>query len=236
MRQRICEAIRAGFPNVWLFLAGDGMSNPNGGYNDPVGWTYGYEWLMANLQRIITSLQPLDGADPSSDDARDLTQYILFCPGYDGVFYGWGNNPNDCVEAFGKLFRSILPNGYLAIEHTTGNIPIGNGPADYAPGGSMQNFDVIFSEFDNQPTPDNDSYWQVAARLLGPAYVRPPDQPSWDDPPPAPFYLKYPTPRGPFYANALEYYAYPWVRKAVTTAQVEAKRQAMRGLGYTLVG
>lgn len=233
-RARICEIIRAGFPNIWLFLAGDGMSNPAGGYNDPVGWTYGFEWLMDHLAEVITSLQPLPGALLGSDDAIDLTKYILFCPGYDAVFYGW-TDADQRVAEFGRYFRTLLPDGYLAIEHDIGHIPIGNGPSDWAPGGAMQNFDVVFSEFDNQPTPDNDSYWQVAARLLGPAYIRPADQPPDDDPPPAPFYLLHPTPRGPVYAHALEYWAYPFVRGAVTAAEVQDKRRLMRGLGYALV-
>ena len=65
-------------------LGGDGLGNgPD--YNDPVGRTYGNGWLMANLERMIRALQG-DG----TPGRPDLTPYILFRPGWDAVFYGWG--------------------------------------------------------------------------------------------------------------------------------------------------
>lgn len=217
----VAEILAHGFTPM-LFLAGDGQSNPDGGYNDPVGMTYGHDWLMRHLPSVVTALQ---------GGPTDLAQHVLFIPGFDGVFYGW--EPEQ-VAAFGALFRQLLPNGYLGIEHNTGHLPVGNGPADYAPSGPMQAYDVILSEFD-KPL-GQDSTWQVAARMLGPAYNRPADQPAGDDPPPAPFYLAAGTPRGKFYTCGFEFLTYWWVRSQVTVVEVAAARQSLRNLGYQWVG
>jgi hypothetical protein len=105
---------------VDLPLAGDGMSKSPapgpGEYNDPVGNTYGFEWLMNNLDRIVKGLKG-DGT-PSRPD---LTPFIIFRAGWDAVFYGWSPGPGEVpdlqptrVKKFGELFRSLLPSGYLA--------------------------------------------------------------------------------------------------------------------------
>jgi hypothetical protein len=228
----ICtEVITAGF-FVDMPLAGDGMGD-GPGYNDPVGNTYGYEWLMANLPRIVAGLQG-DGTVP------DLTPYILFRPGWDSCFYGW-SIPNevpdqqpDRVRQFGALFRSLLPNGYLAIEHTPGNIPCGEGGTDYQPGGLMRAYDTILSEFN---TVHEDSCWQVVARMV-PHYNRPSDQPSGDDPNP-PFYLAPGTERGPYFYVAFEPTiggVYQWCRGNCSLEDVQAVRAYLRGLGCVLTG
>ncbi len=222
----IClEVIGAGF-FVDMPLAGDGMGD-GPGYNDPVGNTYGYGWLMSNLPRLL-------------DGLRDLAPYIIFRPGWDGVFYGWGVNGEvpdqqpDRVRKFGELFRSILPTGYLAIEHTPGNIPCGEGGQDFAPGGLMRNFDTILSEFN---TVHEDSCWQVVARMV-PSYNRPSDQPSGDDPHP-PFYLAPGTERGPYFYVAFEPTkggVYEWCRGYCSIEDVNAVRSYLRGLGCVLTG
>lgn len=209
------EIVRAGFTPM-LFLAGDGQSNPAGGYNDPVGQTYGHQWLMAHLSAVTESL-------------GDLCAYVLFLPGFDGIFYGW--DPAQ-VAAFGVRFRELLPNGYLGIEFNTGHLPVGNGPGDYAPGGPMQAYDVIVCEFDRPLT--QDSTWQIAARLLGPAYRRPAEEPAGDDPTP-PFYLKDGTPRGPYFTVAYEYDTYYWVR-GLPASEVDASRAYLRAIGFSEVG
>jgi hypothetical protein len=226
------ETIAAGF-FVDMPLAGDGLgSGPD--YNDPVGRTYGYQWLMANLARILAGLQG-DGTAARPD----LTPYIIFRPGWDAVFYGWGiegevpDRQPDRVRDFGALFRSLLPNGYLSIEHTPGHIPCGEGGSDYAPGGLMWAYDTILSEFQ---TVHQDSCWQVVGRMVQP-YHRPPDQPDWDDPNP-PFYLV-PSDRGERFYVAFEPTqggVYQWCRGLCTLAEVQAVRQYLRNMGCTLTG
>lgn len=220
-RELVEEIIRNGFIPV-VFLAGDGQSNPNGGYNDSIGWTYGYQWLYANMERLIGNIAVYS--------AQDLSPYIVWSPGFDGVFYGWFPSQ---VGAFGSRFRQLLPNGYLALEHNIGHIPVGNGPVDYAPGGLVSSYDVILTEFDPYDL-HQDSTWQIAARLLGPRWRRPSDMPAGDDPSP-PWYLAPGTPRGLYYTNAFEYDTYFWVRNRATAAQVDQHRQYLKSLGYPIV-
>lgn len=221
------EAINEGFL-IDLRLAGDGRSkarNPDGSYpyNDPVGLTYGHEWLMENLPRIVAAF-------------KHLAPYIIFVPGYDGVFYGWGDPPDkpdlqpDRVMAFGKLFRSLLPNGVLGLEFSAGHIPLGEGGGDYQPGGRMQDFDVIYGEFD----PFNyhqDSTWQIVGRLA-PEYHRPPDQPPDDDRGvEGKRYLAVPNPRGPWFFIAFEILTYNWVRGRNSPQDIAAYRQYFADMG-----
>lgn len=187
-------------------LAGDGLSNPQRTYNDPQGWTYGCEWLMENLARIISPMINYNG--------RDLTKWIIFTPGYDGVFYGWGREgevpdlqPQRVID-FGRLFRSILPNGYLAIEHTQGKIPVGEGSDNWLPGGVLDAYDTLLSEFDAFDL-HQDSTWQIVGRCARP-YIRPADQPSGDDPNPD-FYM-HDCSRGKRFYILYEYKTYRWVR------------------------
>lgn len=91
---------------------------------------------------------------------------------------------------------------------------------------------MVLQEFPGPPT--GDQVWQVAARELGPSYVRPPDQPSGDDPNP-PYYLAGGTPRGPWFAVAFEYDEYRWVRNLVTATQNQQERQYLAALGYARV-
>lgn len=219
-RARVEECLEEGFL-VDVRLAGDGQSNPAGGYNDPVGKTYGHQWLMANLSRVVDAL---DGVHDS----------VIFCPGYDGVFYGW---TPDQVNAFGQRFRSLLPNGYLALEFSAGVTHLGNGAADYGPGGALQAFDLFYGDFFGW-LPNGtagDQVWQVVARMIGPAYRRPPDQPAQDDPSP-PFYLRAGTPRGPYVYNALEFDAFRWVRSQVTADIVRQERAYFQSIGCRYTG
>jgi hypothetical protein len=196
-------------------LAGDGMSvnqSPDyKEYNDPQGWTYGFEWLMDNLARIIDPLTNYEG--------HDLTRFICFVPGYDGVFYGWGINgevpdhqPQRVID-FGNRFRTYLLEGNLGLEHTTGNIPVGSGPPDWLE--PLDAYDTLLSEY-NPFNLHEDSTWQVVARCSRP-YVRPSDQPSGDDPNP-PFYLV-DCSRGKRFYIMYELLTYLWVRNEVSIEQ-----------------
>jgi hypothetical protein len=253
------EIIADGF-FVDAALGGDGLGNgPD--YNDPVGRTYGHGWLMANLERMLLACKG-DG----TADRPDLTQYIIYRPGWDAVFYGWGgtestqryhhrhgglrwrfvhharptptaaelDDQQQRVKDFGLLFRSILPAGYLSIEHTPGNIPCGEGGGDYSAGGIMTTFDTILSEYN---TVHEDSYWQIVRRMISP-YHRPPDQPAGDDPHP-PFYLAPGSPRGPYFYCAFEPTkngVYEWCRGRCTRDAMQQEDVYMRNTGVTLTG
>lgn len=222
-KARVREAICAGLC-VDLALGGDGRSkpkNPDGSYpyNDPVGDTYGFEWLMDNLAHIISAFRGDSGS--ACPDGEDLTPYIIFRPGYDGVFYGWGDDSDGIdrqpqrVMDFGAKFRSILPHGQVSLEFN--HLPAGDGGAVFAHG--LPDYDTLMPEFDNWPSTGGPA-WQFSARLLGSNYRMPQDQrdaiahgpsdpqfPAANDPHP-PFVLV-PTPRGQQFACAFEYAKYP---------------------------
>ncbi len=227
--ETICDGFFLDVP-----LGGDGLgAGPD--YNDPVGRTYGQQWLMDNLSRIVTGLQG-DGTEAKPD----LTPYMIFRPGWDGVFYGW-SNPGETpdpqpgrVRDFGELFRSLLPNGYLAIEHTPGNIPCGEGGSDYGAGGLMTTYDTIMSEFN---TVHENSCWQIVGRMVSP-YNRPPDQPAGDDPHP-PFYLAPGTPRGPYFYVGFEPTkggVYEWCRGRCSEQDVIDTRNYLKAIGCQFTG
>jgi hypothetical protein len=258
-RQIATEIICDGF-FIDCPLGGDGLgSGPD--YNDPVGRTYGWQWLMANLERMMRALQG-DG----TTERPDLTPYMIVRPGWDAVFYSWGGSAQKSmvplrwwrqrlqerggtpvqlsttqlddqqqrVKSFGELFRRILPNGYLAIEHTPGNIPVGEGGGDYQPGGLMTTFDTIMGEYD---TFHEDSYWQIGGRMIRP-WNRPPDQPAGDDPHP-PMYLSQDSPRGPFFYVVFEPTrpgVYEWCRGRCTREQMQQEDAYIRASGATLTG
>lgn len=219
------EAIAEGFL-IDLRLAGDGRSkpkNPDGTYpyNDPYGWTYGYEWLMENFPRIAEAFRP-------------IYKYVVFVPGYDGVFYGWGEDTDgvdrqpERVMNFGKLFRSIFSDGVLGLEFSTGHVPLGESTTDYAPGGRMQDYDVLYGEF-NPWNYHESSTWQIVGRLVQP-YTRPADQNDGDVYPP-PFYLAHPNARGPWYFIAFEILTFEWVRGKCGPEEPAAYLKYFRDMG-----
>ena len=216
-RALVAEVIANGFFPV-LFLAGDGESPSGGGYNDPNGWSYGYQWLTDHLPQIVASLQ----------QPVDLTPYCILVPGWDGVTPVW--QPAE-IDAYLAQARSLLPHGYLGLEIAAGAADWGSGAGNYT-SAAGQALDLVLQEFPGPPT--GDQVWQVAARELGPAYVRPSDEPAGDDPNP-PFFLAGGTPRGPWYAVAYEFDEYRWVRGQVTAAQIQQERQYLGSLGYAHV-
>jgi len=201
------EIIQNGFIPVIAYDGDDG-DNPVDGYPN-----------AARQAPILANLL-------ASSQLGDLNPYAVYARLWDSVFYG--SSPAN-IQAFGKLFRSILPNGYLAIEFNIGHIPVGNGPADYAPGGMMTDYDVILAEYPDWPT-TGDAVWQVNARLLGPDYHRPSDQPSTDDPNP-PYYLASPSPRGPYAAICFERGEYGWTHGQLSLSQIEAQNTYYRAMG-----
>jgi hypothetical protein len=225
LRALVLEAINAGF-YVRLGLAGDGESEAScADYNDPVGHTYGRQCAQNSILPAVLDILDDTPGQPA------LSPYCVFITGYDSVFYSW--SPQEVAD-FATAFRKLRPNGYLGIEFNTGHIPVGNGPSDYGPTGLMSGYDLILGEFNNWPT-TGDAAWQVIARMVGPPYVRAPDQPIGDDPNP-PYYLKTPSARGKYYFDCLEWAEYDWVRNRVSAAQIDAGRAYYKAMGCPLVG
>lgn len=185
------EALSLGFAGVWLFLDGDDGQA-------------GYPVAVAQAGALGPALGP-------------LVKYVAVFPGWDGVFYGY--TPQQ-VAGFASAARAA---GfiYVGVEGSTGHIPVGNGSADYEPGGLMNGYDIILGEFNDGEF--DDSVWQVLPRM-GRPYNRPANQPVWDDPNP-PFYLATPSPRGPYYFRIFEYYIYGWVRNTPASVVAASKAQ-----------
>jgi len=221
------ETILAGFTPL-IALDGDAGEDP----------TYGYPNAARQLPILVALLK--------TSRYGDLNAYVLIGALYDGVFYGW---TPEHIGDFGQQFRALSPNGYLAIEHSSGHIPCGEGNQDWLPvsaggTGRMLGYDVLLSEFDYaNSVPPNDTIWQIAARTLGPSYRRPPDQPADDDPgSPFPvgsgkYYLSAGTPRGPWFVVAFEWEGtYFRVRNQSTVGQEAARRRYMQAAGYRYTG
>lgn len=204
----VADAISHGF-FVWVYFDGDGN---------------GDEWKNAYRQ------WPIAYYALHNSQFGDLTRYVVFRPGWDGVFYGWGHTDSETrqlIKGFGVAVRNLCPDCYLAIEFNTGHIPIGEGPSDYQQNGDMTTFDVLDVEFNDSNIHD-DNTWQILGRLLGPNYKRPVDQVG--DPTP-PNYLGVPTPRGRWYVNCFEYAEYEWVRSIWTTQQIQNMRDYLKSVG-----
>jgi hypothetical protein len=207
---------------VRLFLAGDGQG-AGPGYNDPVGRTYGHDWLMANFERVVASL-------------GWRAQFIQFIPGYDAIFYGW--SPEQ-VAAFGALFEASVrvkyPHAVLVLEHDIGHPPLGDGALNYGVGTQMAAYDIVASEYngqggDTQCLVHDDNVWQINGRLRYPddPYNRPPDQPAHDDPNPPGYFAD--SARGPILHECMEWATYYDVRGWCTPAGIEHDRAYLRAM------
>ena len=161
---------------------------------------------------------------------KDWNYEVLYGRLWDGVFSPTASSSPENIQAFGTAFRQLLPLGFLGIEHGPGYIPVGGGPADYAPGGKMDAYDVVMGEY-NQP-PNDDATWQVLGRMIRP-YTRPPDQPQGDDLNP-PFYLV-DSPRGPRYYIAFETGEYEFVRGQISVDTLKQQGQYLRNMGAKFV-
>lgn len=232
IRRRIEFIVQRGL-KVVFFLAGDGLSAPKNAdgsypYNDPQGWTYGYEWLMEWFPKFANYINGSRTAE------RDLSKYILFFPGFDGVFYGWSKPETPDLQPmrvinFGRMFRQALPNGYLGIEHTPGNIPVGEGQENWKTNGDMDAFDVLLSEFNKNLR--EDTCWQIVARFVA-IYYRPADQTTPDSPT---YYFIQPSSRGPRVYIRGEFKTYWWVRDQVSLDQVNEDRNYLQSMGEGIV-
>lgn len=212
------EVLTEGF-YLDLRLPGDGESPDyqGGGDKDPNN-PYGRGWLMANFPRIYEAL-------------ADLAPWIVWCPGYDGVWYGW-DGPEKVREWWRLARRVIGPKGHLGQMFRMGVCHLGDGGETFT-SEAGQCLDVIYQEFPWPWGSDMQAIWQVSQRLLGPAYRAPDDQLDYV---PSPFYLERGTPRGPFFAVAQEYDTYGWVRAKLSASAVMDHRRYLTRLGYTLVG
>lgn len=233
------EVLDAGF-YVSLHLAGDGLSqpqNPDGSwnYNDPTGWTYGWQWLMANLATIRAQV----------GDTR--AAYTLWCDGFDACTPDWAGPTNvwQRMNQYLQLARQVLGStAAISIYLSSGYWAWSGENDDYAtPDG--QNVDHVYYEGPipfGPPAPypgkdggsSWDQLWQISKRLLLSLFVRPADQPADDDPGTMPGIRT--TPRGPLGLCFVEFATEPWVRSQISVATVVWQRAYIKAMGWPTVG
>lgn len=196
---RVAEHARNGFLTD-LYMDGDAMG-----------------WQVAMDEFPIVYKALLQGGPPQGP--QDLNRYVNYRPAWDGWFYGI---PESQIMAWGHMARTTCTYCVITFEFNTGHIPFGEGGNDYLPGGRMQDFDGVKVEF-SVDTVHDDNTWQILARLIGPAYNHPADDPNGG----APWYMAPPTPRGPWGVECFEPPTYLWVRpdRSPSQAQADSDRQ-----------
>jgi hypothetical protein len=223
----VVEAAQAGFNKQLLFLGGDDGER-------------GFPIAMLQLDLVATALR--------SSTFGDLRGYVVVLPGWDGVFYGYSP---EHVQQWGEKCRTLFI--YCGVEHQPGRIPVGEGGSDYQPGGRMRWADLILAEFDGpldsawrtkrtldaagRPDYPGNQIWQIGARMLGPAYHPPVDQPADSDSSRPPFYLAPDSDRGPFVHCAFEWTGeYFFVRGQQTSEDQQRSREYFRSAGWSCGG
>jgi hypothetical protein len=205
----LIQQLLQNFNKFFLFLGGDGPDN---------------QPIAMNHLDLLYKFKPF---------RDEYYKYCIVLPGYDSVFYGW--EPTTKITDWGKKFRNYWPTGHLGLEHDEGHIPLGEGGDDYKPGGRLQDFDIILSEYAQNL--HQDSCWQINGRLTE-GYIRPPDQPGGDDPRP-PYYLSVPNPRGKWGHCPFEYGEYEFVRGGCSDQSVqivENNRNYQRSMNCKFLG
>lgn len=201
---------------------------------------------QAGFPIAMQQLDLLHDAIRGNNPYGDFGPFVILLPGWDGVFYGY---TPDQVAQWGVKCRELFV--YCGIEHQPGRIPVGEGGGDYVSGGRMSTFDLILAEFDGpqtsawrQQNPSGtrgDYYgnqiWQIAARMLGPAFRRPADEPANADGGAPPYYLAPGTVRGPYQHCAFEWVGeYAFVRGQQTSADQQVARDYFKSIGYSCGG
>lgn len=238
----IREAITEGrMTAVLLMCMGDG--NEAGKPNHDPG-ALNFPWLMANFPAIYAFMK----------QGEDLTPWIVFCPGFDGVIPGW--QPWARVNEFLRLARAVIDaggSGYLGLEFSAGYWSWSGERDDLGtPDGQM--VDVVLFEFpinwgppaappanlllpdgsDWAPTTPNDQrdpWTQVwlMNRMIGARYIRPAMQPRNYEPNPA--YANGDTPRGRKFFIMWERSTYMWCRQNCDKSLVDEQTQVVIDLG-----
>lgn len=226
---------------VLLLCMGDG-NDP--GEPDHDSGALGFSWLMANFPAIYAFMQ----------DGDDLTPWIVFGPGFDGVIPAW--QPWSRVNAFLRLARAVIAEGgtgALCLEFSAGywswsgerddlgtddgrmvDVVLYEFPIDWGPPAAPPASLLLPDGSDWAPTATNDQrapwtqIWLIN-RFLGNRYIRPASQPANYEPhPPA---ANPSTPRGPKFFIMWERTTYLWTRKNCDISIVHQQTAVVRDLG-----
>lgn len=231
LRALLTEVIQAGF-FIRFHLAGDGT--------EPGPYIYGYRALVDDLPRVIAALRaPID-----------LTRYLVFVPGFDGIIsyneQSQGFEPWTMAQLSWYLveLRQLCADCYSAVEPSIG--PLGGTLPTFLKDAALTNYyrdepydalDQILNEFPPGTDQHGALSWQIADRILGPAFVRPGDMvgDEWA-PDVAHWSLTQLTSRGRIVPVAYEFDTYEWVRRHIEAFGVAINRAYYRAMGYLVTG
>jgi pentatricopeptide repeat protein len=179
---------------------------------DPVGWTYGWQWGMDNLQRIV-------------DGLSQFRKAVLWSTGFDGCFATW--TQDELLQMIRYMRQVLGEDACIDTEFngpgTWGYIHLGDGAASWTPDklGILDHFSL-----EGETYPVNlEGLQQIATRLLGPNCLIGPK---------TPYYLseidKY---------IAIDYYetnAYWSIRKLIQPQDAVATANIGKSYGFTVFG
>lgn len=196
----------------------------------------GFDAYMARMPAIIAALRP------QPTDPIDLARYVKLQPCYDSCIPGYAGPQDDKTKIDTAILatRAACPDCVIALEFSSGYSSTGDGD-DWWGTPAAAAIDEVDHEGNSWPVSNWDQYWQVLARWLGPAYVRPAAQPASDDPSaPFPatdarFYLRRGTPRGPYRVHCFEPFTYDWVRGRPSLDQVPVAFATLKALGCPVI-
>lgn len=118
---------------------------------DPVGWTYGWQWGMDNLQRIKDGLIP-------------FVNTCLWSTGFDGCFPDWTRDQT--IQMLQKMRAVLGEQACIDTEFGNEYCHMGQAGNDWTPDtlGILDCFSIEVMQY----PPDVNGLQQVASRLLGP--------------------------------------------------------------------
>ena len=239
----IREAItEGGMTGVLLMCMGDG-NDPGERDHDP--GALNFTWLMANFNAIVDYME----------SGEDLTPWIVFGPGFDGVIPAWQpwTRVNDFVRmARARLNRLARP-GQLSLELSTGywcwsgerddwatddgrmvDVVLWEGPIDWGPPAAPPASLLLPDGSDWSPAATNaqrnpwTQVWLIN-RLIGDRYRRPASQPrNYEPHPPS---ADSTTPRGRKYFIMWERTTYLFCRRNCDKSLVDQQTQVVIDLG-----
>lgn len=192
-------------------LATDGQSY------DPNGWTYGWQWGMDNLPRILPVF-------------NTFINDVLWSTGFDGCFPDWSRQQT--IDMLQMLRGNLGSDACIDTEFngpgTVGYCHMGNGPGDWTPDtlGILDNFSVELKTY----PPSSIGIQQTASRLLGPqaSNISPENM--------GPYFLREMSTIKNINICMYETIAFQAIRKQVDTAQIKSVNRFCANFGFSSFG
>ncbi len=127
---------------------------------DSIGWTYGWQWGMDNIERIANTLS-------------SYNESLLWSTGFDGCFPDW--TPQQTIAMLRKMRAVLGNNAQIDTEFAGAYCHMGNGAADW----HNNQLDILdhFSLELQYTGPNEKQIQEIATRMLGPGCLVGPQTP-----------------------------------------------------------